>query len=492
MPDEHPDGPAYDWLFTGQAGRTPRPSEDADATQAMAAGDRQDPDATQAMPAGTPLDPDATRATAAGDPLDPDATRAIGPTGTTGNSSARDAASTRGSSVRPGEDRRSFGGTYTGPGQPAAREPRFATPVQSRPARSRPAQPPAARPPSGIRTRSVQPSPAGPAPGATASTRPPRRRRNWWVRGVLALLLAWLIFLVAVPIWAWSTISKVNAVPGGHRPPDTAGTTYLLVGSDSRAGLTKAQRGALGTGTAAGQRTDTVILLDVPVSGPTLLLSIPRDSFVDIPGHGENKINAAYSIGGPRLLVHTVEKATKVRIDNYVEIGFAGFVDVVDAVGGIEVCPKTSINDPKAGHLRLHKGCQHIDGRTALGYSRSRAFPNGDITRALHQREVIGAVGHAAASWQSIVLPWRYVRLNSAAAKTVQVGKDVGPIDLMRFAWAMAHVGSGSTKRCVVPYANLGAVTSAGSAVLWDQQRAHALFAAIRSGDTSSVHCSPQ
>jgi LCP family protein required for cell wall assembly len=312
------------------------------------------------------------------------------------------------------------------------------------------------------------------------------------VRGLLLLLLAWLIFLIAVPIWAWSTISKVDAEPAGRRPPDTAGTTYLLVGSDSRAGLTKAQKSDLGTGGAAGQRTDTIMLLDVPQSGPTLLLSIPRDSYVDIPGHGQNKINAAYSIGGPDLLVHTVEKATHVRVDNYVEIGFAGFVDVVDAVGGVTVCPKTSINDPKAGHLKMHKGCQHVDGHTALSYSRSRAFPNGDITRALHQREVIGAVGSQAASWKTVILPWRYFNLNKSAAQAVQVGQDVSPIDVLRFAWAMAHVGGSNTKRCVVPYSDLGAATSAGSAVIWDAKRAHVLFAAIRSGDTSSVHCAPQ
>lgn len=312
------------------------------------------------------------------------------------------------------------------------------------------------------------------------------------MRGVLLLLLGWLVFLIAVPIWAWSTISKVDAEPAGKRPPDTAGTTYLLVGSDSRAGLTKAQKANLGTGSAAGQRTDTIILLDVPQSGPTLLLSIPRDSYVDIPGQGQNKINAAYSIGGPDLLVHTVEKATKVRIDNYIEIGFAGFVDVVDSVGGITVCPKTSINDRKAGRLKLHKGCQHVDGRTALSYSRSRAFPNGDITRELHQREVIGAVGSAAASWKTVLLPWRYFSLNKSAAQAVQVGQNVSPIAVLRFAWAMAHVGGSNTKRCVVPYSNLGAATSAGSAVIWDTQRANKLFAAIRSGDTSAVRCAPQ
>ncbi len=311
------------------------------------------------------------------------------------------------------------------------------------------------------------------------------------MRGVLLAILAWLVFLVAVPIWAFASLAKVDAEPNGDRPADSGGTTYLLVGSDSREGLTGPEKADLGTGGGDGQRTDTIILLDIPSGdGPTLLLSIPRDSFVTIPGHGENKINAAYSIGGPDLLVNTVERATDIHIDNYIEIGFSGFVEVVDAVGGIEVCPKTSINDPKAGGLKMQRGCQEVDGRTALGYSRSRAFPRGDITRALHQREVITAVGKQGASWQTIVLPWRYFGVNKAAAETVRVGENVGPIDLARFAWAMAHTGS--AKRCVVPYSNLGASTSAGSAVTWDQERAEALFAAIRAGDTASVDCSPQ
>ena len=114
-------------------------------------------------------------------------------------------------------------------------------------------------------------------------------------------------------------------------------------------------------------------MLHVPDNdGPNLLLSIPRDSYVTIPGHGENKINAAFAFGGPKLLVKTVEQNTGVRIDNYVEIGFAGFVDVVDAVGGITVCPETAINDPKAGNLKLKKGCQEVDG-TPRSATRARA-----------------------------------------------------------------------------------------------------------------------
>lgn len=303
-------------------------------------------------------------------------------------------------------------------------------------------------------------------------------------------MLVWLLFLAVVPIWALSKINKVDAEPAGTRPPETPGTTYLLVGSDSRAGLSTDQRQALSTGLAAGQRTDTILMIQVPSGGgPTLMLSIPRDSFVDIPGHSQGKINAAYAYGGPKLLVQTVEAATGVRIDDYIEIGFAGFVDVVDAVGGIIVCPKTAIDDKLAG-LNIKAGCQQVDGQTALGYSRSRHFPLGDITRELHQREVITAVGKKAASWQTVVLPWRYWRVNMAAANSLQIGRNVSPLDLGRFAWAMAHSSGPGTKRCVVPYSNLGASTSSGLAVTWDQAAAKAIFTDIRHDDTAAIRCS--
>jgi LCP family protein required for cell wall assembly len=310
-----------------------------------------------------------------------------------------------------------------------------------------------------------------------------------WGRIVLAVVVAWVLFLVVVPIYAWSRVAKVDAEPSGPRPADGPGTTYLIVGSDSREGLTRAQKRDLGTGSASGQRTDTIILLHVADgSGPNVMVSIPRDSYVDIPGHGMNKINAAYAFGGPKLLVRTVERATHVRVDDYVEIGFAGVVDVVDAVGGITVCPRTSINDPKAGGLKMQAGCQSVDGHVALDYSRSRAFPKGDITRAYHQREVIAATGHQAASWQTIALPWRYWRVSLAGADSVTVGDNVGPLAFVRLSWAMANSGGSRTKRCVVPYSSLGTSTSVGSVVTWDRTRARALFRHIQSDDTSAIH----
>src|SRR5690606_16159376 len=103
----------------------------------------------------------------------------------------------------------------------------------------------------------------------------------------------------------------------------------------------------LGTGGAVGQRTDTIMVLHTG-SGPNLLMSIPRDSIVDVPGHGTTKINAAFAYGGPELLVETIEQNTGIRIDDYVQIGFGGFVGMVDAVGGVEICPAQAMQDPQA------------------------------------------------------------------------------------------------------------------------------------------------
>ncbi|MGL5826928.1 MAG: LCP family protein [Nocardioides sp.] len=292
------------------------------------------------------------------------------------------------------------------------------------------------------------------------------------------LLLIWLVFLIAVPWWAWSKVTKVEAEPGGNRPADQDGTTYLLVGSDSRGGLTPAERRDLGTGDAAGQRTDTIMVLHVG-SGSQLLLSIPRDSIVDVPGRGRTKVNAAYAFGGPRLLVKTIEQNTGIRIDNYVEIGFGGLVKVVDATGGIEICPTERMRDPLA-NLDIKKGCRQADGKTALGYARSRHTSSlGDIDRAKHQREVVSAIGSEAASPWSVLNPIRYVRLANAGASSFVVGSETGPLDLARFAWAMTRLSGNRGLTCGVPIADL--------AVNWDDERANELFNHIITNDTSGI-----
>lgn len=292
------------------------------------------------------------------------------------------------------------------------------------------------------------------------------------------MLLLWLVFLVAVPVWAWSKITKVDAEPDGSRPDSQPGSTYLLVGSDSREGLSAEERQDLGTGKAEGRRTDTIMLLHTG-AGPNLLLSIPRDSIVDVPGYGTNKINAAYAFGGPELLVETLESESGVRIDNYVEIGFGGFVSVVDAVGDIEICPEEAMEDPLA-KLDVKKGCQDADGKTALGYARSRKVSTlGDIDRARRQREVVSAVGSKAASPWSVLNPVRYFRLASAGADSLSVGENTGPIDTARFAWAMTRVNGENGLTCSVPIADL--------AVHWDRERALEMFKLIKEDRTADI-----
>lgn len=343
---------------------------------------------------------------------------------------------------------------------------------------SQPPQPPPGHPQQGFNQPPHAAQPPGRQPPSRGG-RGNRRPRFRPVRWLVLLLVLWLAFLIATPLFAFKKISTVDAFPGGDRPGDQDGTTYLIVGSDSRADLTEEQRKELGTGGDVGQRTDTIMLLHTG-SGPSLLMSIPRDSLVPVPGHGTTKINAAYAYGGPKLLVRTIEENTGIRIDDYVEIGFGGFVDVVDAVGGIEICPTTKMQD-KLANLDIEKGCQEADGVTALGYARSRKTDPqyGDITRAKHQREVVSAVGSKAVSPWSVLNPVRYWKLNMAAARTVAVSEGTGAIALGKFAWAMTRVNGENGLTCGVPIADLR--------VTWDEKRSKEMFARIIDDETSGI-----
>lgn len=302
-----------------------------------------------------------------------------------------------------------------------------------------------------------------------------------------ALALLFLAGVVGVPVYAWSKVNRVDEAPSGSRPPDQPGTTFLLVGSDSRAGLTRAERSRLGTGSSAGQRTDTIMVLSIPPSGKPALVSVPRDSYVAIPEHGSNKINAAYGFGGPKLLVQTVERQTGLRIDAYLEIGFGGFVNVIDSVGGIEMCLPKAIKD-RDSHIDLPKGCQTLDGANALGYVRMRhADARGDLGRVERQREMLAAVAKKAMSPASVLNPVRYWRLSNATAGSLKLGEDTSFLNMVSLARAMRSVSGGEGLTLTVPVADPSASTPAGSAVLWDERRAKQMFDDLARGDTSGL-----
>ncbi len=261
------------------------------------------------------------------------------------------------------------------------------------------------------------------------------------------------------------------------RPGAGRGTNWLLVGSDSRQGLSAEQQQDLATGGDIGSsRTDTILLVHLPrlwSSTPATVVSIPRDSYVPIPDHGKDKINAAFAMGGAPLLAQTLERATGLRIDHYAEIGFSGFPALVDALGGVTVCPTTPLRDPLAG-IDLPAGCQKLNGRNALGYVRTRDTPRADLDRMANQRQFLSALLHAAARPAVSLNPWRWYSVPRAAADALTVDRD-------DHAWDLAHLGwtlHGTSTALTVP---IGEFTNgdAGSVVVWNHDAASRLFEAL-------------
>ncbi|MEU5265301.1 LCP family protein [Amycolatopsis sp. NPDC021455] len=326
-----------------------------------------------------------------------------------------------------------------------------------------------------------QDPPRRPAEDDYPPSRPPRRRR-WSIGRVLGVLaLVFVVFLAGIWVYLEFSIKRVDALADySGRPVAESGTNWLIVGSDSREGLTAEDEERLATGDVAaaggGQRTDTIMVAHLPDNStkPTLL-SLPRDSQVAIPGHGKNKINAAFSIGGPKLLAQTVEGATGLHIDHYAEIGFGGFAKIVDAIGGVDMCIDQDMNDTVTG-ISIKAGCQSLDGRSALGFVRMRhsaATPRSDLDRVANQRKFIGALVSQIASPGTLLNPFDFFPLLSSAPDALTMDSSDHVHNLAGLAIAMRGISSGGVVTTTVP------VTS-GSAENWDKAKSKQLFDALK------------
>lgn len=296
---------------------------------------------------------------------------------------------------------------------------------------------------------------------------------------VFTLGLVVVTAALGAAIWVEASLRRVAVfIDYDGRPAPASGTNWLLVGSDSRAGLTPQQQAELTTGGDLGDgRTDTILLVHIPslVSGQsTTMVSIPRDSYVDIPGWGMDKINAASAEGGPALLAQTVEMATGLRLDHYAEIGFAGFGGVVDALGGVEVCLPEPLDDPLAG-IALPAGCQTLRGPEALGYVRSRATPRADLDRMAHQRQFMAALLDRAGSPAMWLNPWRWYAVPHAAISALTVDWDSHVWNLAQLGWALR----GAAGSLTVPIGEF-IWNDSGSVAIWDSEAANTLFDALR------------
>jgi LCP family protein required for cell wall assembly len=253
------------------------------------------------------------------------------------------------------------------------------------------------------------------------------------VRNVLLVVGAVLLFCVAaMGAWAWSFTRQVNedltasvtkdpqirraltkAPPKPEKP-----FTMLLLGADM---VEKNEP----------RRTDTIILARVdPTQKKAWLLSIPRDTKVDIPGYGTRKINQAYQYGGPALTIKAVQNLTGVPVNHYMEVGFYGFRHLVEVLGGVHVNVDTYINDPKAaranpGHRGsvIKPGYQKLDADQALVYVRSRAFPDADFSRMRHQQTFFKALAKEASATRNLPRLPAFVR---NVARTVKTDMQLG------------------------------------------------------------------
>jgi LCP family protein required for cell wall assembly len=310
----------------------------------------------------------------------------------------------------------------------------------------------------------------------------PRWRR--WLRprpimAVLAVLLSVAIIgSVATYFYLDSRLTRKNVlVDYSRRPTVGSGQNWLITGSDSRQGLTRKQERKLATGhDISGMRSDTIMVLHMPANGNRpVLISLPRDSYVPIPGHGLDKINAAYAIGGPRLLAKTVQNATGLRIDHYMGIGFGGFVHVVDAIGGVRLCLKAPLVDPAAG-LHLRKGCQVLNGSEALGFVRTRHnFLTQDLQRIQNQRVFLRALLRKLTSAGVIANPFSGLPAASGVAGTLTVDRGTHLLQLLQVAFALRNPTT-----TTVPIAGSIRTPSGQDALQWNRTAALKLFREVR------------
>ncbi|QDI70732.1 transcriptional regulator [Streptomyces calvus] len=337
--------------------------------------------------------------------------------------------------------------------------------------------------------------PGGPGggPGHGPGPAPDWRRRIKWTAITVVTVL--VVTTVGTYFWADGKLNReVDLATVIDRPEPGEGTNYLIVGSDSREGMSDEDKKKLHTGSAEGKRTDSMMILHTGDNGPTLI-SLPRDSNVTIPefkgsesgktrpAMGANKLNAAYSIDGPTLLVRTVEFNTGLHIDHYVEIGFAGFANIVDAVGGVEMDIPQDIKDTKSG-ADFKKGKQTLNGEEALAFVRTRyALAGSDLDRTKNQQKFLSALANQVATPGTVLNPFKLYPTMGAGLDSLVVDKDMGLFDLAGMFWAMKGVSGGEGTSMNMPISG-----SAGNGNLqWDMPKVKQLVEQLKNDEKVTV-----
>jgi len=297
-----------------------------------------------------------------------------------------------------------------------------------------------------------------------------------------------------------AAIPRVDAFAGLENRPkkESSAVNYLIVGSDTREGLSREEIKRLkvgGTDVAAGKRSDTMLLIHISKKrDKAAIISIPRDSYALIPEHNNSqgklipaaysKINSAYNWGGAPLLIKTLENMSDLRIDHYVELNFVGFVRMVDALGGVEICTKKDIDDPKS-HLTLPAGTHVLDGVDSLKFVRTRVFDGlGDLGRMKRQQEFAGAMLRKATSAGVLLNPVKMVDFINSALDSVVTDEGLSQGDLLTLGKQLRNLSASNVRTLTIPlqYYNYNK-NGVSAAVLWDPVLAPELFERIKNDE---------
>ncbi len=268
--------------------------------------------------------------------------------------------------------------------------------------------------------------------------------------------------------------AQPRAVPGG-------GLNFLLVGLDARSqgGTT----GSSATGPAwqvGAARSDTMMLMHLSDDRRSAsLVSLARDTLVDIPGHGRAKLNAAYSWGGPALMTETVQNLTGIRIDHIAVIDWNGFRALTDAVGGVDITIPRTIEAAGDGR-QWDAGTHHMDGAQALQYVRERyGLPAGDLDRTKRQQNFLRSLMVKVMSSGTLANPARLTGLLQSVGEVVSVDDRLGNSDLYDLAWSLRSVRADDVRFMNAPFGGFDTV-GGQDVVLLDDEAARQLWESMR------------
>ena len=296
------------------------------------------------------------------------------------------------------------------------------------------------------------------------------------VIGAVILLIAALV-LAVFGAWGWVD-GKLNKADWLTTAVDTPASTWLILGSDERDGSTNFG----GVDDVSGYRTDTILVLTKPKSGPSSLISIPRDSLMNVDDQ-YMKINAVAQLVGKKALVGEIEQLTGQKIDHVAQVKFGGLQKVVDALGGVELCYDQDVQDAYSG-LNWTAGCHNADGSTALSFSRMRyADATGDFGRNARQRQVISAIVKKASSKETLTNPKTVTTMAEAGLSALTVDGKTTPLTLVNMALAFKDATGSKGISGSVYWSNPDYyVDGVGSSVLLDDAKNTELFSQLAAG----------